>query len=100
MRVTERELERLCNNINIASRSPLSQFKEVKAPDGTTEYKPNVGVFFLDQAYGMICLSQHTEDGVSCIFGFSSKVELKEKMRSFLNGIYFAISQKIIGTKI
>lgn len=99
MSVTLAEIETLCRNINVASRTPLSQFKEVKAPDGTVRLEANVGVFYIEQAYGMVGLSRQVEGGSSCIFGFSSKPELQARMRSYLMGIYFATSEEVIGRR-
>ena len=79
MRTTKQDLENTINLLNQALDLPLER---------------GPGHMFLDSAYGGFKLSQITKDngGARCVTntGYTTKKELQNEIRAFLEGIYTA----------
>ena len=85
-RITEKDLQAVCNRINRATGSPAEPY--VKDADG--KYHAQIGCYHLSHAYGGVALHRMYNDGggVSDVFGgHMPKRELYGKMHAFIAGI-------------
>ena len=85
-RITQNNLEALCEAINRAAGTPLTNY--TKHPDGTIA--PNAHNYHLDGAYGGWGLCQMCEEGTGVrdiIGGHMPKRELYDRMQAFLAGL-------------
>ena len=83
-RVTEKELQAICDRINEACGTPLRPYL-----DG----KPQAKCYHLSYAYGGVTLHQMSESGsgIRDVFsGYMPKRELASKMHAFLKGVQSA----------
>lgn len=85
-RVTIKQLEALCDEINRLTGSPMQPYAR-----GDSGSVGQVGCYCLDQAYGGVNLVRiaNAGGGQSCPIGlgFRTKRELRDQMRAFIDGI-------------
>ena len=85
-RITEKDLQRLCDRINEATGSPMKPWERVNDRN-----RANIGNYHLSHAYGGVCLHRmHNESGgVSTPLsgGHGSKRDLYNEMHAFLRGL-------------
>ena len=84
-RITEKDLQAVCNRINRAMDMPLEPYAKVG-----DKYVAQIGCYHLSHAYGGVALHRMYNDGggVSDIFGgHMPKRELYGKMHAFLAGL-------------
>jgi hypothetical protein len=86
-RITQKNLEKLCNCINDITANARTPY--TKMPDGT--YKTNIGNYHLDYAYGGVKLVRMCGEhgGIRTIStgGYGTKKELYHWMEAFLAGL-------------
>lgn len=85
MRITNKDLEAVCNRINVVTGSPLESYKIV---DG--RHVSQVGNYHLSGAYGGYALHRMANEGggITDIFhGHYPKKELYYRMHAFLSGM-------------
>ena len=86
-RVTTKQLDAVCESINRRLGLPTAPY--TKHDDGT--FTPNAGVYHLSGQYGGWSLDRMTDTpggtGVSCIIGTTTKRDLINRMRAYLDGI-------------
>ena len=85
-RITQKQLEYLVERINEATNSPKASYTETE--EG---YKANIGNYHLSYAYGGVKLERMCNEhgGVNTVStgGYSTKRELYDWMRAFLDGM-------------
>lgn len=85
MRITEKMLQLLVNQINKTAGTPLTYCDKTSAT-----FKSNINHYHLDMAYGGYKLVQVVNEGggIHCITqGYISKKELFYQMQAFLSGL-------------
>lgn len=85
MRITEKDLQAMCDRINRMLDKPLDPYARTEGNSGA-----NIGCYHLSHAYGGVALHQMVNDGggVRDIFGgHMPKRELYERMHAFIKGI-------------
>lgn len=85
MRITEKDLQAMCDRINRMLDKPLDPYARTEGNPGA-----NIGCYHLDHAYGRVALYQMASEGggVRDIFGgHMPKRELYELMHAFIKGI-------------
>lgn len=90
-RITLAKLEGLCDSINRLLGLPLAPY--TKHDDG--RFTPNAGVYHLSGQYGGWSLETMADDGSTgthVIFPTSTKRELYDRMRAYIDGIQAARS--------
>jgi hypothetical protein len=90
-RITEKDLQAVCNRINRTLNMPLQPY-ELQLADGDkpSKYVAQIGCYHLSHAYGGVALHRMYNDGggVSDVFGgHMPKRELYGKMHAFLAGL-------------
>lgn len=84
-RITQKDLQNLVDRINEATGNKLEPYDNSKP-----RCNPNPNVYYLDWAYGGVCLVQMVDKGTgvrSILPGFGTKRELYNKMQAFLSGL-------------
>lgn len=85
-RITEKQLEALCQYINELTGSPLEPW--TRTPDS---FKSNIGNYHIHHAYGGVCLHRMSNEsgGVSTplVYGHVPKRELYNSMQAFIRGL-------------
>lgn len=85
-RITEKDLQNLCDRINEATGSPMTPWERVNDRN-----RANIGNYHISHAYGGVCLQRmHNESGgVSCPLsqGHGPKRDLYNEMYAFLCGL-------------
>jgi len=84
-RITQKDLERLVEKINVITGSPEASYTRQK--DGKT--RSNVDNYHLDYAYGGVALHRMVNEngGIHDIFGgHAPKRELYDKMHAYIAG--------------
>jgi hypothetical protein len=90
-RITDKQLQAVCDRINKIFGLPLTAYKPYDATVGRAQ--PNAGVYHLSHAYGGVALHRMSEregcSGVNDVFsrGHMPKRELYELMHAFLRGV-------------
>ena len=91
-RITNKDLERLCERINDLTGSPKTGW--TKKQDGG--FVANIGHYYIDGAYGGVALERMVTDGggVEAVFscGHVTKRDLYNRMHAFLDGFEAATS--------
>jgi hypothetical protein len=86
-RITEKQLDALCERLNKATGSPLAAY--TRRDDGTL--RANVGNYHISHAYGGVCLHRMCDEsgGVTTPLstGHVPKRELWNLMHAYLRGI-------------
>ena len=85
MRITNNDLELVCNRINEVTNSPLEYSNKDKE-----KFESNIGHYHIDKAYGGNKLVRTVNNGGAIeeiTYGFLPKRELYNQMQSFLRGI-------------
>lgn len=85
-RITMKDLERLCRDINLETNSPLESY--TKGENG--KFNVNVGNYHLEGAYsGWNLVRMHEKGGTSNPIrgGYYTKRELYDMMYAYLSGI-------------
>lgn len=87
-RITEKDLQRLCDRINEATGSPMKPWDRAEGED---RMRAQIGNYHLSHAYGGVCLHRmHNEGGgVSTPLsgGHEPKRDLYNRMTAFLAGL-------------
>lgn len=90
-RITEKDLQAVCNRINRATGMPLQPYElQLADGDSPSKYVAQIGCYHLSHAYGGVALHRmyNADGGVSDVFGgHVPKRELYGKMHAFLAGI-------------
>ena len=85
-RITEKDLQRLCDRLNEATGSPMIPWERVNDRN-----RANIGNYHISHAYGGVCLHRmHNESGgVSCPLsnGHGPKRDLYNELCAMLAGI-------------
>ena len=87
-RITQKDLEAVCNRINITTKSPLAPYDKT--------FGCQVGNYHLSYAYGGVALHRmsNTHGGISDIFsGHMPKRELYYRMHAYLSGLFDAVNE-------
>lgn len=87
-RITQKDLENVCNRINIAAGTPVTAYNR---EDG--KFTANIGNYYVDGAYGGVQLQQIVNEGGGCrtiTSGYCTKRELYNQMHAFLKGLEVA----------
>ena len=81
-RITDKQLDTLCNLINAITRSPQEPWANGRA---------NVGNYHISHAYGGVCLMRHVNEsgGANCpiTHGHVPKRELFNLMHAYIKGL-------------
>ena len=84
-RITEKQLESLCQYINELTGSPLTAYTQTK-----DSFKANIGNYHISHAYGGVCLHRMVNEGggIRTILtsGHVTKRELYNLMQSYAQG--------------
>jgi hypothetical protein len=93
-RITEKDLQAVCDRINRTCGTPLTPYEFQPAKDGApSKYVAQIGCYHLSHAYGGVALHRMYNEGggVSDVFGgHVTKRDLYERMHAFLRGINVA----------
>ena len=87
-KTTIKDLESLCERINVATNSPLKPYAKLKS--GEFRANAQIGCYLLDGAYGGYKLARITNKGggqTDITQGYDPKSILWDKMYAFLNGV-------------
>jgi hypothetical protein len=81
-RITDKQLDSLCEYLNTITNSPQAPWANGRA---------NVGNYHISHAYGGVCLHRQVNEGggVNCPLshGYSTKRELYNTMQAFIKGL-------------
>jgi hypothetical protein len=81
-RITDKQLNALCDYLNKITNSPLKPWADGRAA---------VGNYHISHAYGGVCLHRHVNEsgGVNCPLshGHGTKRELYNQMQAFIKGL-------------
>lgn len=87
MKITIKDLEAVCNRINVMTKSPLTPY----AKDDNGKLVGLVGNYHLSGAYGGFSLHQmgNENGGIRDVFGcgHTSKKDLYFRMHAFISGL-------------
>jgi hypothetical protein len=85
-RITERDLQAVCDRINRIMGTPMKPYEKVG-----DKYVAQIGNYHLDHAYGGVNLVQMVNEGggITCPLGqgHDTKRDLYNKMHAFINGL-------------
>ncbi len=85
-RITQKNLDKLCDTINKVTNSPMTPYTRI---DGKT--KANLGNYHISSAYGGVCLQRMSNEsgGVSTVInlGYTTKRNLYDLMNAYLKGL-------------
>ena len=85
-RITEKQLEAVCQYINELTNSPLEPWTRTES-----SFKSNIGNYHIHHAYGGVCLHRMSNEsgGVSTplVYGHVPKRELYNAMQAFIRGL-------------
>ena len=85
-RITEKQLEAVCDLINRETNSPIAPYARIDS-----KLVAQIGNYHISHAYGGVCLHRMSNEhgGVSDVFtcGHSPKRELFERMHAYLAGM-------------
>ena len=99
-RITERQLEMLIYNINLASNNPVETYTK----DENGRFKSNIGNYHLGFCYGGVELLQIADNSGSVntplYTGVTTKREMYGILRAFLAGLKFENSDISEGRKL
>jgi hypothetical protein len=83
----QRDLEPAVARLNRLTSSPLTPY--TRAANG--EFRANIGNYYLDQAYGGVCLQRMVNGGGGCsdvlMSGHIPKRELYQRLHAYIRGI-------------
>lgn len=86
-RVTQKQLEALCELINARLNTPMQPW----ARDAAGKLKAQIGNYHLDYAYGGVNLAKVTSEGggITCPLGqgYRTKRELERELQAFIRGL-------------
>lgn len=86
-RITEKQLESLCQYINELTGSPLTPYTR----DASGQLKANIGNYHLSHAYGGVCLHRMSNESggirTPLVPGHVTKRELYNAMQSYIKGL-------------
>lgn len=93
-RITVKNLERLAEQFNHETGSPMSYWADGK-PSGTVRSSIAVGHYHIDSAYGGYALARtcNAQGGESTVLGRGSASDLYERMHAWLAGYRAAREQ-------
>lgn len=81
-RITDKDLNSLCDYLNTITNSPLKPWANGRA---------NVGNYHISHAYGGVCLHRHVNEGggITCPLsnGHGTKRELYNTMQAYISGL-------------
>ena len=90
-RITDKQLDNLCQWLNELTGSPLEYSTRTPQPDGSTKFKANVGHYHISHAYGGVCLHRVVNEGgginTPIIGNHVPKRELFNLMHAYIKGL-------------
>ena len=90
-RITDKQLDSLCEYLNKLTDSPLEYSTREPQPDGSTKFKANIGHYHISHAYGGVCLHRVVNEGgginTPIISYHAPKRELYNAMQAFIRGL-------------
>jgi hypothetical protein len=85
-RITEKQLQALCDYINELTNSPMQPY--TRDEQG---FRANIGNYHLSHAYGGVCLHRMVNEGggirTTLMSGHVTKKELYNAMQAYINGL-------------
>jgi len=86
-RITEKQLDNLCQYLNELTNSPLEPYSR----DENGQCRANIGNYHISHAYGGVCLHRVCNEGggvsTPLIHGHVPKRELYNAMQAFIKGL-------------
>lgn len=90
-RITDKQLDSLCDYLNELTGSPKTYGDRVAQPDGSTRFTANVGHYHISHAYGGVCLHRVVNEGggvnTPVVHGHVPKRELFNLIHAFIKGL-------------
>lgn len=90
-RITDKQLDKLCQYLNELTGSPLEYSTRTPQPDGSTRFAANIGNYHISHAYGGVCLHRVVNEGggvsTPVVHGHVPKRELFNLIHAFIKGL-------------